>query len=168
MRFTVISSSQLGDNWSAEHHINQKEHAMPDEVTPDPGPALVLERQNERPSGVYNGGALMVTPDLNEDYWAYRVKLTNEQAVIGFPKFGIIGIGFAVEREDWNRNLPADTSALELFRWIAVNKGDDSIDEATVIRAIEMIQMAVQADKLERIVQSLKQPSRADEPSQTA
>jgi hypothetical protein len=159
MRFTVINSSQLGDNWAAEHHFHQKEQVMPDEATPEPGPVLVLERKDQRPGGVYNGGALMTTPDLNESYWSFRVKLTAKQAVLGFPKFGIIGIGFEVEGEDWNRNLPADDPAEEIAAWIAVNKGDDSIDDATVIRAIKMIQMGAQSAKLERIAQSLQQPA---------
>ena len=65
---------------------------------------MELERktQHDRPP---LGGVLMVTPALSESYWAYRVKLSDKQAMLGFPKFGTIGIGFAIE-EDWNTNLP--------------------------------------------------------------
>ena len=40
---------------------------------------------------------LMITPPLDEDYWLFRVKLYEDQAIVGFPKFGTIGIGFAQE-----------------------------------------------------------------------
>lgn len=154
MRFTIISSSQLGDNWSAEYHIAQEEQAMTEQAAP----ALVLERKDQQDKQPAAPG-LLITPDLDENYWSYRVKLTEKQAVVGFPKFGIIGIGYAVEGGDWNRNLPADDPAEKIAECIAVNKGDDSIDNDTVLRAITMIQLAVQAAKLERIVQSLKQPA---------
>ena len=56
---------------------------------------MELERktQHDRPP---LGGVLMVTPALSESYWAYRVKLSDKQAMLGFPKFGTIGIGFAI------------------------------------------------------------------------
>jgi hypothetical protein len=37
--------------------------------------------------------AVMLTPLIDEDYWAYRVQLSDEQAIVGFPKFGTVGIG---------------------------------------------------------------------------
>jgi hypothetical protein len=33
----------------------------------------------------------LMTPLINEDYWKYRVCLSEEQAVIAFPKFGTRG-----------------------------------------------------------------------------
>ena len=107
---------------------------------------LVLERKDQEMRGDLGGG-IMVTPVLGGDYWAYRVRLTEKQAVIGFPKFGVIGIGFAVEDADWNSNLPSSSPAREIAAHIAINKGDDSIDEADVYAAIRLIQDAVLADK---------------------
>src|SRR6266446_5111070 len=66
-------------------------------------------------------GILMVTPPLDENYWAYRVKLKHGQAVVAFPKFGTIGCGFAKET-DWNTNLPISCPAEEIYNHIKRNK----------------------------------------------
>jgi hypothetical protein len=108
---------------------------------------LKLERKQQEPQGMLGGG-MMVTPTLDENYWAYRVKLSNKQAVVGFPKFGTIGIGFAVEDDNWNTNLPAGEAAESIAAHIAVNKGDDKIDDADVVAAIRLIQQAVDADRI--------------------
>ena len=111
---------------------------------------LVLERksqQNETPIlGAPGGPTMMLTPGLGEDYWAYRVVLSERQAVVGFPKFTTIGIGFAVE-EDWNTNLPYTCGTDEIFEHISDNKGDDSIADADVRAAIALIQEAATADR---------------------
>jgi hypothetical protein len=107
---------------------------------------LTLERRNQEPEGVLAGGRVMITPPLDEDFWAYRVKLTETQAVVGFPKFGVIGIGFAREDEDWNTNLPASLPVQSIRRHIWKNRGDDSITEEMVDAAIELIRDAVNAD----------------------
>ena len=70
---------------------------------------------------------------------AYRVKLSETQAIVGFPKYSTIGIGFAQE-EDWNTNLPWTTQAEEIFAHIAHNKGDSAISDEQCIEAIRMIQ----------------------------
>lgn len=85
----------------------------------------------------------MVTPLINEDYWKYRVRLTNKQAIVGFPKFGTIGIGFAVE-EDWNSNLPYSVPAEEIYEHISHNAGDEAITKEQCLEAIRMIQAAAQ------------------------
>lgn len=103
---------------------------------------LVLEtkaQQNETP--MLAGGGVMMTPPIDEDYWEYRVRLSDKQAIVGFPKFFTIGIGFAVE-EDWNTNLPYTCTAEEIFSHIKHNKGDDSITDEDAIRAIQMVQSA--------------------------
>jgi hypothetical protein len=113
--------------------------------------ALILEiREDSRIQAVaakcnlsVGGSVLMVTPPINEDYWLFRVKVSEDQSIVGFPKFGIIGIGFAKEEADWNTNLPSQTPALQIFNHISHNKGDDSIPDARCIQAIEMIQEAV-------------------------
>ena len=78
--------------------------------------------------------------------WAYRVVLSEKQAIIGFPKFSTIGIGFA-EEENWNTNLPFSCDTKEIFDHIAQNKGDDNISDEDCITAIGMIQQAVKHDR---------------------
>lgn len=112
--------------------------------------SLVVERRDQQdrtPQFDAGESVVMITPPLSGDYWAYRVTLSDQQAVIGFPKFFTVGIGFAVEAADWNTNLPYTCSAAEIASHIADNKGDDRIDDATVIRAIELIQLAIVQDR---------------------
>ncbi len=109
---------------------------------------LVLEARNQADGTVYYGGdhtpRVMLTPDLNADYWTYRVVLTARQAVVGFPKFMTTGIGFAVEDTDGNTNLPYTCGTEEIFRHIKKNKGDDAISDDDVRTAITMIQVAAE------------------------
>ena len=107
---------------------------------------LVLERrdQNDRTPHV---GPVMITPPIGEDYWAYRVRLTDRQAIVGFPKFGTIGVGFAVEDEDWNTNLPYTCDAVEIYEHIAHNAGDEAITREACVEAISLIQAAATADR---------------------
>lgn len=107
---------------------------------------LVLEtktQENESPEF----GPIVMTPKLGEDYWAYRVRLSDEQAIVGFPKFFTIGIGFAVEEEDWNTNLPYTCGAEEIYEHIEENKGDDTISREDCLTAIRMVQEAAKADR---------------------
>jgi hypothetical protein len=110
---------------------------------------LTLERRDQQnKTKVVEGGGvgLMVTPTLGEDYWAYRVRLSGRQAIVGFPKFMTIGIGFAVE-EDWNTNLPYTCSTEEIFNHISHNKGDDAIADDDVRNAISLIRDAAAEDR---------------------
>lgn len=110
---------------------------------------LTLERKEERddPPIAIGGGALMITPALDENYWAYRVKLSDKQAMLGFPKFGTIGIGFAVEDDDWNTNLPYGVCSTEqIFDHIKKNKGDDTISDEDCLAAIQLIREAAAED----------------------
>lgn len=91
------------------------------------------------------GGSILMTPPIGEDYWAYRVRLSDTQAVVGFPKFATIGIGFAVEG-DWNTNLPYTCENEKILSHIGHNKGDDAISDDDVLAAIRLIQVAVTAD----------------------
>lgn len=106
---------------------------------------LKLERRGEIDRTAHIGPA-MLTPAIDEDYWAYRVRLSESQAVVGFPKFGTIGIGFAVE-EDWNTNLPYTVDTERTFEHIKHNKGDDSISDDDVRAAIQLIREAATADR---------------------
>lgn len=106
---------------------------------------LVLETKDQpNKSEVVPG--IMMTPLINEDYWAYRVRLSDRQAVVGFPKFRTIGIGFAAE-DDWNTNLPYTSSTEDIFQHIKHNKGDESVADDDVREAIRMIQQAVREEK---------------------
>jgi hypothetical protein len=105
---------------------------------------LTLERREQVDQTAHIGPA-MLTPPVSESYWAYRVRLSDSQAIVAFPKFLTIGVGFARE-EDWNTNLPWTCGAGEIFDHIAHNKGDDAISDDDVRRAIEMIQDAIRAD----------------------
>lgn len=89
---------------------------------------------------------VMVTPAIDEDFWLWRVPVSAKQAIVAFPKFGVIGIGFQVE-EDWNTNLPSSTPAEEIYAHIRHNKGDDSITDQTCIDAINLIQEAIKASE---------------------
>jgi hypothetical protein len=88
------------------------------------------------------GNGVLMTPPIDENFWMMRVPVSDSQAVVCFPKFGTIGIGFQVE-DDWNTNLPHTKRAADIFDHIAHNKGDDAISDADCIAAIEMLQAAI-------------------------
>ena len=88
------------------------------------------------------GNGVMITPPINADFWMMRVPLSERQAIVCFPKFCTVGIGFQHE-EDWNTNLPYTRDARDIFEHIAHNKGDDSISDADCIAAIEALQTAI-------------------------
>lgn len=89
-----------------------------------------------------NGASLMFTPPLDEDYWLFRVKLHEDQAIVTFPKFSTFGIGFAQE-EDWNTNLPYTCDAQEIYNHIKHNKQYDEITDEQCLAAIKLVQDAV-------------------------
>ncbi len=109
--------------------------------------ALAIERRDQPDeTRSMGGGALLLTPPVTEDYWAYRVVVGDGQAIVGFPKFTAIGIGFAVE-EDWNTNLPYSCDTDKIWQHIAHNKGSDAIADETCIEAIRMVQAAAREDR---------------------
>ena len=85
------------------------------------------------------GKNVLITPCVSEDYFLFRIPLYKDQAILGFPKFGVIGVGFAQE-EDWNTNLPSSCDALEIYNHIKKNKKYKQIKKLDCIKAIEMIQ----------------------------
>lgn len=107
---------------------------------------LVLEVNEsfDQPTG--DLGRVLITPAISPDYWIYRVRLTDEQAILGFPKFTGIGIGFEHE-EDWNSNLPFSCPASRIYDHIEHNKGDDSITRERCIEAIEIVREAARRYK---------------------
>ena len=106
---------------------------------------LVVERKDQSDRTV-EIGQMMLTPSIDEGYWAYRVVLSPSQALNAFPKFGTVGIGFAVE-EDWNTNLPYTCGVDEIWEHIRHNKGDDSISDTDCIQAIVMLRNAINEDR---------------------
>ncbi|MGW4889617.1 hypothetical protein [Streptomyces murinus] len=117
------------------------------EITPGPisPDSLVLEVRDQNNDTAFVG-PFMLTPPISEDYWAYRVCVAAGQAVVGFPKFNTIGIGFAVE-EDWNTNLPYTCDAEQIYEHIEHNRGDESITREVCVAAIQLIQDAVRRDR---------------------
>lgn len=109
---------------------------------------LTLERRaQEDQTAVLAGGVVMLAPVVDEDYWEYRVQLTKTQAVVGFPKFMTVGIGFAVEEEDWNTNLPyLHCTAEKIAEHIWRNRGSRRITKTMVIDAVQMIREAAAED----------------------
>ncbi len=88
------------------------------------------------------GSHLLITPPLDEDYWLMRIAVSPTQAVVCFPKFGTIGIGFQ-RADDWNTNLPYREPVEAIFAHIKDNKGDDSIPDARCVAAIRLLQAAI-------------------------
>jgi hypothetical protein len=98
---------------------------------------LVLETKDQRDKTVRFGGAAL-TPPIDEDYWLFRVKVSDNQAIVGFPKFSTIGVGFAVE-EDWNTNLPYVCGAAMIWEHIRDNKGDPAIPDSRCLQAVTVV-----------------------------
>ncbi len=90
-----------------------------------------------------SGVQIMITPPLDEDYWLFRVKLYEDQAEHGFPKFGVIGVGFAQE-EDRNTNLPSTCEAQQIYDHIKHNKRYEQITDEQCLAAIQLVQEAAQ------------------------
>lgn len=112
--------------------------------TTAPTGSLTLERRAE-PNRTINHGALSMTPLVEENYWSYRVRITDGQSIIGFPKLSTVGIGFAVE-DDWNTNLPYGIRTAKIVRHICHNAGDDSITAAQMCEAVDLIRRAAYED----------------------
>ncbi len=86
-----------------------------------------------------NGAQILVTPPINEEFWWARVAVGGGQALVCFPKFHTIGIGFQREK-DWNTNLPYTSSAEEIYDHIKHNRGRCQASRAECIAAIELLQ----------------------------
>ena len=95
-----------------------------------------------------NGGVIMFTPDIDEDYWIMRVKLyhdkllNKDQSIVASPKFGLIGVGFAIEEGSWNTNFPYDVEAERLYEHIKINKKYRVITKQTCLKGLKMLQEA--------------------------
>ena len=93
-------------------------------------------------------GIIMFTPAIDEDYWIMRVKLyhdkklNKDQSIIAFPKFGLIGVGFAIEERSWNTNLPYQTDTERLYKHIRCNKKYRVITKQTCLEGLKLLQAA--------------------------
>jgi hypothetical protein len=100
---------------------------------------FVGENSNGQPFG------FSICPVTSPDYWMFRVKLHREQAVLGFPKFGMIGVGMAVEK-DGNTNLPLSPlrtpqeNAEKIANHIFCNKRYKVITKDMIVEAVRMIE----------------------------
>ena len=101
-----------------------------------------------------SGGIIMFTPAINEDYYIMKVNLYKDQALVAFPKFGLIGIGFAQE-SDWNSNLPYQVPAERLYKHIRSNKKYRAITKQMCLEGLKLLQ---EACKNYEEVQAQKQP----------
>lgn len=108
---------------------------------------LVLEQNEKFPWPEYEGSkirpGIIITPPLSDEYWLFRVKVSKKQAVIGFPKFFVIGIGFQQE-QNWNTNLPSSCGTETIYNHIRKNKGSTP-KKSDCLEAIRMIQVAAKA-----------------------
>lgn len=98
---------------------------------------LVLETKEQPDKTVKIGSIGMVTPAIDDGYWLARVRVSKGNAVVCFPKFCTIGIGFQNET-DWNTNLPFGCSAEEIYDHIRHNAGR-GVRRDTCIAAIQML-----------------------------
>lgn len=85
---------------------------------------------------------IITTPDINEDYWLFRISMHKDQYLNAFPKFGTIGIGFAVE-EDWNTNLPYTCDTVQIADHIWDNRKYDEISKDALIANIAKLQSII-------------------------
>lgn len=86
---------------------------------------------------------IRITPAITPEFWLWRVVVSDSQAIVAFPKFGVVGIGFQIEKADWNTNLPSECKAWAIYKHIKANKGDPSIPAGVCVAAIKMIQRAI-------------------------
>jgi hypothetical protein len=126
-------------------------------VRPTTASELVVERREQEDTGVIpvsDSVAISITPAIDESYWNYRVRLTEEQAVVGFPKHGTVGIRFARE-ENWNTNLPYTEDAQTIADHIICNRGDRSITDELVLDAIKLLRYEIIQDIGRQVVAAL-------------
>ena len=101
---------------------------------------------------------IMFTPDISEDYWLMRVVLYKDQSIVAFPKFGLIGVGFAQE-SSWNTNLPYQVEAERLYKHIRRNKKYRAITKQTCLEGLKLLQEACKKYEEE---QKAKEPIRVN------
>lgn len=101
----------------------------------------LFKLEEEYSKSLLANGRIMITPPIDDDYWLFRVAVSDIQGIVCFPKFGTLGIGFQIE-EDWNTNLPYTCDTMKIYNHIKHNKGDNNIPDSVCIEAIKMLQDA--------------------------
>ena len=110
----------------------------------------ILEvRKGSLAEPIVAGGRILITPPLDEDFWLLRVRVSKKQAVVAFPKFMTLGIGFARET-DWNTNLPWTCDTAAIFAHIKHNRGE-KIPDARCLAAIELLQRTIREKNLDGV-----------------
>lgn len=94
-----------------------------------------------------NGMQIVTTVPTGDDYWLFRVKLFEDQAILGFRKYNTIGIGFAQEEGSWNTNFPYTKETKQIYDHIRCNKKYDKITDEACIEAIGLIQHVAASTK---------------------
>jgi len=93
----------------------------------------------DAPLRTLSGGIVFVTPPLDDTFWLARVVVSKDQAVVAFPKFGQIGIGFQHEDKDWNTNLPYTCYAEKIYNHIRINRRSARREKCiTAINALQL------------------------------
>lgn len=104
---------------------------------------------------------VMITPVLDENFWLVRVPLTEHQAVVVFPKFGLYGCGMQIEEQDWNTNLPLRGDGDEVWQAVVFEhikrnlytaKSQEVIPSLICLKAISLLDQAVADMKADRVV----------------
>lgn len=94
-----------------------------------------------------------ITPPITKDFWLMRVPVSDKQAIVVFPKFGLYGVGFQLET-NWNVNLPTRVPAGLILEHIKENKGDETIPDERCLLAIYMLQERVRELQLQDAIQA--------------
>jgi hypothetical protein len=102
---------------------------------------LVLERRSPDPPPLD-----FTHPWADGVPWYYRVAVSDRQAVVGFPKFSTVGIGFEDEPGSLDLNLGYDRGTETIFRHVYSNKGDAAIADDACRQAISMVRDAAARD----------------------
>lgn len=122
---------------------------------------MKLERKDSKDNTRIPGTNLYVSHG-SDGNWSYRVKLTKKQSIIGFKKFGTVGIGFS-EEVDGNTNLPISCSTEEIYNHIKENKGDKKIRKEHCLKAINLIKDARLRDLMDDTISKLNMSNMSDE-----
>jgi hypothetical protein len=109
--------------------------------------SMAIEKRPQKDRTIKSSTVLMMDPGTL-DNWSYRVPVSKNQAIIGFPKFMTIGIGFEKE-VDWNTNLPYSSDAESILAHIWHNRGSDGSKRfrEKCLTAIRMIQEQATKDR---------------------
>lgn len=104
------------------------------------GLTLEINKNSIDKTNYYSSGdnCIMVCPPTDENYWVFRVNLYKDQSVLGFLKYGLIGVGMAWE-ENSNTNLPTNSGVNRISNHIKCNKKYKNITLSMIKKAVQLI-----------------------------